>query len=374
MVFFTNGIPISPADLDFQGAANKDQINRLSAFSQLVNDIPAPNSKIWVPDGAKTWDVYELALTMAQFAVSSSGLLRANAALAANAPAAKAFRPDPTPEWNEAPAGIAQTLRSVGFQFQSLSRAPSPPPAPLPHANALKLDGFAAAEASPPAAGLASLFQNLHAKLASSMLTDLQLGSQFGPTLFYPRDFYQAAYDSYWQPFELTPQQGDVWIPVPAGGKITGEMISISLHRSWWSTWIFSNRGWRFSPESGMQLVSDGGRPPSGSMPLFPSALLIARNVKTVLPPNLSASAQSSNSAAPSFAPFTLLAPSGPSQAGDRSPAVNATLANPAASPQRLNMLAQAVAPVGPPPMTIFAFVCTAIGVCPNPDPSLNWP
>jgi hypothetical protein len=360
MVLFTNGIPISPADLDFQGAVNKDQINRLSAFSLLVNDIPAANSKVWLPDGTKTWDIYELLLTMAQFPVSSSEMNREISALASPASprgaslATPAKQQDLALNWKDAAAGIGNTLRSVGFQLKSPPVAPEPSPS-----RSLGLRPQAAmANANQPGAGLAALFQNLLAKLTSSTLTDLQLGTQFRPTVFYPTDFYQAAYDSYWQPFELTPQKGDVWMPVPAGGKITGEMITVQLQRSWWSTWVFSNRAWRFSPDSGMQPLSDGGSPPSGSMPLFPSALLIARNVKTVLPQNSSPAAAAAESAAPPFAPFTLIS-------APAAPQGNV----PTALPQ-----AQPVAADSAPPMMIFAFVCTPIGLCPNPDPSLNWP
>ncbi len=352
MVLFTNGIPISPADLDFQGAANKDQINRLSAFSLLVNDIPTANSKVWLPDGTKTWDIYELLLTLAEFPVSSSGMNREITSLASAASLRGVSGPAPAKQqdlalnWNDAAAGIGNTLRSAGFQLKSAPVAPQPPPK-----RSLDLRPQAAmANANQPGPGLSALFQNLLAKLTSATLTDLMLGAQFRPTVFYPMDFYQAAYDSYWQPFELTPQTGDVWMPVPAGGKITGEMITVQLQRSWWSTWVFSNRAWRFSPDSGMQPISDGGSPPSGSMPLFPSALLIARNVKTVLPQGPAAAV------AAAFAPFTLIA-------GPANPQGNVAPAVP-----------QAVAADSPPPMMIFAFVCTPIGLCPNPDPSLNWP
>jgi hypothetical protein len=360
-VFFTNGIPISPADLNIQGVSGKDQINRLSAFSQLVNDIPAPNSKVWLPDGTKVWDIYELLLTLAQFPDNSLEPNRAITASATAASVTRAFGPTPAKpqdlalNWNDAAAGIGSTLRSVGFQLMNQ------PVVPQPLANrSLKAAPAMMANANQFGTGLAALFQNLRAKLASSTLTDLQLGTQFYPTLFYPMDFYQSAYDSYWQPFELTPQAGDVWVPVPAGGKITGEMITVQLQRSWWSTWVFSNRAWRFSPDSGMQPICDGGNPPSGSMPLFPSALLIARNVKTVLPPKPAPAAAAVESNAPSFAPFKLISPPAAPQGSVTSAAAK--------------MPTLAVAADSAPPMMIFAFVCTPIGLCPNPDPSLNWP
>jgi hypothetical protein len=368
-VFFTNGIPISPADLNIQGVSSKDQINRLSAFSQLVNDIPAPNSKVWLPDGTKVWDIYELLLTLAQFPDNLSEPDRAIAAFASAASlhgvsgSAPAIPQDFALNWNDAAAGIGSTLRSAGFQLKSHPVAPEPSRSPTLRPQAAMANAMpqaAMANANQPGPGLAAMFQNLQAKLASATLTDLVLGTQFCPTVFYPMDFYQSAYESYWQPFELTPQTGDVWVPVPAGGKITGEMITVQLQRSWWSTWVFSNRAWRFSPDSGMQPISDGASPPSGSMPLFPSALLIARNVKTVLPQGPSAAAAAVESNAPSFAPFKLISPPAAPQGN-----------GPSAAPM---MQAEPAAADSAPPMMIFAFVCTPIGLCPNPDPSLNWP
>ncbi len=368
-VFFTNGIPISPADLNIQGVGSKDQINRLSAFSQLVNDIPIPNSKIWLPDGSKVWDIYELLLTLAQFPDNSSQTNREITAFASPASlhglsgSAPAKPQDLALNWNDAAAGIGSTLRSAGFQLKSHPVMPEPSPNRTLRPQAAMADArpqAAMANANQLGTGLDALFQNLRAKLTSSTLTDLVLGTQFCPTVFYPVDFYQSAYDSNRQTVELNPQEGDVLVPVPAGGKITGEMITVRLQRSWLSPWVFANRAWRFSPDSGMQPISDGGDPPSGSMPLFPSALLIARNVKTVLPPNRAPAAAAVLSDAPSFAPFKLISPTAAPQGNV-----------PSAAP---TMQAQAVAADSAPPMTIFAFVCTPIGLCPNPDPSLNWP
>jgi hypothetical protein len=284
----------------------------------------------------------------------------------AAAPNAAAAEPAEPPGWKQAPAGVADTLRSSGFQFKSLSSAPSPSHGDRPKA----VRQAQAALAGQPGNGMAALFQNLRAKLRTSVMTDL-LGTQFYPTLFYPADFYQSSYDAYWQPFELSPQPGDVWMPLPPGGKITGEMISIQLQRSWWSTWVFSNRGWRFSPDSGMQPVSDGGHPASGSMPLFACALLIARNVKTVLPPNaLPAANEAKVRSGPPLAPFTLLRVAGQSQG-----TANSAGAASAIDPQSTKALAEPLEANGaPPPMMVFAFVCTPIGVCPNPDMNLNWP
>jgi hypothetical protein len=123
-------------------------------------------------------------------------------------------------------------------------------------------------------------------------------------------------------------------------------MITVPLQRSWWSPWVFSNRAWRFSPSSGMDQLSDGGNPAGGMMPLFCSALLIARNVKTV--PGQAAAARSD-----SPAPFTL----------------NKSLAPPSPT-----ISLSTNAPSEPAAMMIFGFVCTSLPKSPNPDPSLHWP
>lgn len=382
VVLFSNGIPVSPSELDFGSLSDRDRINRLSNFSQMVNDIPAANSKAWLPSGAKTWDIYQNVLQFAQFPESSGdpGLFAASrggptgrvAALAGPANAlrgaalldASVAEPDAdlNINWAAATARLGQSLRDEGFHFKALNVAPTPEPVKvagfaLDRAAALasvsrvrpaQASGLAVGlAASVGGGGLASLFLTQLAKMQSSQLTDTTLGTQFYPTTFFPADFYQSAYDSSWQPFELTPQNGDVWLPVPAGGKITGEMLTVQLQRPWWSTWVFANRGWRFNPEMGMEPLSDGGNPPTGTMPLFSSALLIARNVKTVAP--ASAFAQ-----APIPAPFTLAPHVIPAATG--SPV-------PPSSPI-----------AGGNSMMIFGFVCTVLGVSPNPNPALHWP
>lgn len=68
--FCSPGIAIS--DLDFGDLTTKDQVNRCSAFSDLVNSIPY-SSSIWQKTDKKSWDIYELALTQVKLAQDELG-------------------------------------------------------------------------------------------------------------------------------------------------------------------------------------------------------------------------------------------------------------------------------------------------------------
>ena len=334
LVLFSNGIPISPTDLDFGGLVSKEQINRLSSFSQMVNEVPSSTSKVWIPTGSRTWDIYELVLSQAEFADSAVADTRA---VTMSMFAMKSGAGSPLAS---IAASVAPALEDVGFRF----KAPLAAPVPKATSFAALAEPSFLATVGPPTS-LATLFSKLDAQLTIDRQTDTT-GAAFYPTPFFPADFYSAAYAGNWRPFEITPQPGDLWMPVGNGGKITGEMITVPLQRPWWSSWVFSNRGWRFSRASGMGQLSDGGSPAGGMMPLFCSALLIARNVQTV--PGRAAAV-----GAVSPAPFTLnenLAPPSP---------VTSLSAN--GTPE-------------PAAMMIFGFVCTPLPKSPNPDPSLHWP
>lgn len=352
VVLFSNGIPISPADLDFGGQVTKEQINRLSSFSQMVNSIPSSTSKVWVPTGSMTWDIYERVLTMAQFADSataaapaSGGYTTRDISVAGTSGALSLSVPTPSLELG---AGLAMAsmavdvtpaLEEIGFRFKVPLLAPVREIRSRAALAESSLQTFGGTSV-----GLASVFRTLAAQLQVEKRSDTT-GTIFFPTPFFPADFYSSSYAENWRPFEITPQPGDLWLPVGDGGKITGEMITVLLQRSWWSPWVFSNRAWRFSPASGMGALSDGGNPASGMMPLFCSALLIARNVQVVAGQGVSRGPLLS-------VPFTL----------NRSVGVTAEIPSP---------LSDASASV---PMMIFGFVCTALPKSPNPDPFLQWP
>ncbi|MCR8961648.1 hypothetical protein O0550_00290 [Brevibacillus halotolerans] len=65
--------------------------------------------------------------------------------------------------------------------------------------------------------------------------------------------------------------------------EIEFEMIQLPLIRPWWDPLIFKNRGWKWAPGVSPDLISDGGRPPQGLMPIYATDLILARNLKITM-------------------------------------------------------------------------------------------
>lgn len=352
IILYSGGIPISPSDLDFGNSVTQAQLNALSSFSQMVNAIPAPGN-VWVSTGSETWSIYKLVLTMAEFAQAAQAPPPPQPQFATRSVDVTGSKttievPDPLPAvMSAAPSvlsalgeTIAPALNNIGFQLGETNQ-PSPTNSNQNGAKPSKL---------PPlgSSGLASMFLQLEAQLAIDALTDT-LGSIFYPTYLFPADFYQPQYDASWQPFTITPGEDDPWIPINQGDTVSGEIITLPLQRAWWITWVFNNRGWRFDPSTGFGNLSDGGSPPQGMMPMYASALIIARNI------------QVSPAQSDSFAPLP----------ANLNPFVLKTAENNSAEKDSAaNSLSNATDPTA---MLIVGFVCTPLPLCPNPDPTLNW-
>ncbi|HEX8707710.1 MAG TPA: hypothetical protein VF723_05570 [Pyrinomonadaceae bacterium] len=355
VLLYSNGIPIAPSDLDFGNVVTQAQLNALSSFSQMVNAIPSPG-QVWVPTGTTTWDIYNLVLTAAQFAQAAQAPAPppaqfSNTAVTVVGTGDTIQIAEPSLALKERAAELLAAhnqaaflqLERDGFRFGGgvpapVDPAPVLPPAPQSPGGAMT--------------GLAALFLQLEAQLMTDTMTDTH-GAAFYPTPLFPADFYQPQYDSSWQSFVITPGQDTPWAPLAQAGQVSGEMMTIPLQRAWWSTWIFSSTGWRFNPSMGMGELSDGGSPPRGLMPLYASALVIARNIEVV------SGQPSQGGPQPAVSnPFTLHA----SAAGMTNAVTSAQL--PA------NDLAGASDPSS---MLIIGFVCVPLPKCPNPDMSLNW-
>ncbi len=311
LVLHCSGIPISAETLDF-GTATQEQLNNLSSFSQLVNGV-STSSDVWSPGGTATWSIYELVLTQSDFAQGISRDTMQESFEASTHDAARAIP-------SRLHAAVSPRLEAIGFHFGAARSQPfceTTLPAPREIA---------------PESTLAATFQTLYGALTADALIDTR-GATFYPTYFYPNDFADAVNDGLWIPFEITPGQADPWQPVGDGETIRGEMLVLPLQRSWWSPWIFSSRGWRFQPASGLPQLSDGNSPPQGMMPFYASSLIIARNLTVSSAPK---------AAAPP-ALFTLK--SEPAQSAGTTAAG----------------------------MSIIGFVCTTLPRCPDPDPTLQW-
>jgi hypothetical protein len=308
VILYCSGIPIAPSSLDFGTGATQAQLDALSSFSQMVNAIPS-GGEVWLPgSGSETWTIYDNVLSKSEFAVEAVASPQTNQAMS-------------YATVSSLHESAAPSLKGAGFRFAENKRvlsAQAAPPSP------------ATDTAAAPPASLAATFSQLSVSFSLAARMDT-LGNTFYPTYVYPPDFDQAVNDAFWIPFTITPGQTDPWMAVGEGNTISGEMISLPLQRAWWNPWVFSSRAWRFVPVYGFGLLSDGGSPPSGQLPMWATALMIARNLKVV-----------SDSTTPGAAPAL-----------------------------KLKGSAEATPEAGG--MSIIGFYCTPLPLCPNPDPALAW-
>src|SRR5262252_765514 len=347
-IIFSGAIPVAPEDLNFASAATRDQLNALSGFSQMVNAIPSPPYDYWAPSGMMSWDIYRLVLTQSMFAQTTAAV--AAAALSARATMIDLPAPEASAQISEAgvaaaisPAEIWTGLENAGFGFVGPQPEPfsdAPTTTPIARSGDNRTRPFPADEdlveapAAPAATGLQGLFGQLRAQLDTDQLTDLN-GAGFYATRFYPADFYTPANDFRWRAFQVQPGDNNPWAPLAQGGAVSGEMVLVPLQRPWWSTWVFSSRGWKFQPSSGLGVVCDGKAPPSGLMPAYATSVAVARNIQPLRP-----AASATPAANLLVVPGSATTPTSGTTTGTS--------------------------------MMIIGFVCTPLPLSPNPDPSLN--
>jgi hypothetical protein len=241
--------------------------------------------------------------------------------------------------------------------------------------------------------GPGALYQTLRADFAAGRLTDTR-GQTFYPTSVYPADPLMPALKASWTSYEFNLQDvqtfrsdargnsggsaGAGWglfcsgaparygsgqssYPCDTTGLIVqAELLQVPLHRAWLRPEIFWSHGWRWSPSAGFGPISDGGSPPQGLMPLYPTAVILSQNVMI----NLDMTAQqnesswSSISASASFGwgPFSI----GGNDSHLRTSAES--------------HFTQSSGGISIPGPQIIAFVCDVLPKSPAPDPGLPWP
>lgn len=145
-----------------------------------------------------------------------------------------------------------------------------------------------------------------------------------------------------------------------SGLSLSVKLLQVPLTRPWMRSEIFWSRGWKFSPSSGLGLVSDGGLPPKGLMPLFPTAVVLARdlviNLDMTKEVNQAQLSSLSTSASAGWGPFSISGNYATTQSS---------------SSHSFTKTDTGFAVPGP---QIIAFVCEFVPLSPNPDPSLKWP
>lgn len=145
-------------------------------------------------------------------------------------------------------------------------------------------------------------------------------------------------------------------------GKASGlevELIRVPFRRSWWDPTVFWDRGWKFDPQISSLVLSDGSIPPSGEMPSYPTAMIVARNLKLGIDMNSTennhVATQFSSKASVGWGPFTLRG--NYSRNTDR----------------KTHDFTRNTAGIECPGMQIIGFVCERLPKSPNPDEDLNW-
>jgi hypothetical protein len=139
------------------------------------------------------------------------------------------------------------------------------------------------------------------------------------------------------------------------------ELAAIPLLRGWLDADVFSSRSWKFDPAvvSAADHLSDGNLPPVGTLPMYPTAMLLARNVEIVF--NKSSELNKSfmetvrGSASVGWGPFSVRA--------------NYYRRISRSSHDFVEDSAGLLIPG----MQIIGFMCRLLDACPNPDPNLNW-
>jgi hypothetical protein len=137
------------------------------------------------------------------------------------------------------------------------------------------------------------------------------------------------------------------------------ELIKVPLRRSWWDPTLFWDRGWKFDPNITNITLSDGQVPPTGEMTSYPTAMLIARNLKLSVnmtsEENSHVATQFSASGSVGYGPFSLR--------GNYSRNTD----------KKTHDFVRNAAGIECSGMQIIGFVCQLLPKSPNPDPTLRW-
>ena len=137
------------------------------------------------------------------------------------------------------------------------------------------------------------------------------------------------------------------------------ELIRVPIRRSWWDPTIFWDRGWKFDPQISNLVLSDGKIPPSGNLPVYPTALIVARNLKLGInmssEENSHVATQFSASGSVGWGPFSVR--------GNYSKTTD----------HQTHDFVRSAAGLECAGMQIIGFICELLPKSPDPDPRLNW-
>jgi len=145
------------------------------------------------------------------------------------------------------------------------------------------------------------------------------------------------------------------------GFSISFELALIPLLRGWLDSEVFSSQSWRFDSGTVSQSenLSDGNIPPIGTMPMYPTGMVLARNVKinfnksSELNKTFMQTVRSSSSVG--WGPFSVR--------GNYYNRID----------KSSHDFVEDTAVLDIKGMQVIGFICALLEKCPNPDDSLNW-
>ncbi len=240
--------------------------------------------------------------------------------------------------------------------------------------------------------GPSAFYQTLRANFTADRLTD-GFGSQFFPTYVYPKDPLNPALNDSWMNFffnledtqtfksDSSTNSGGgasaswgLWSGSASASYGSGQssfesdtsnlglsvqLIQLPLTRPWMRPEIFWSRGWRWSASGPGTPVSDGNAPPQGLMALYPTSMVVAKNLDIKLDmtntTNQSSWSKIDTNASVGWGPFSV---SGNYSRSDS---------------QSKEGFTKTSTGITVPGAQIIAYVCEVLPLSPNPDPALNW-
>ncbi|WMS45299.1 hypothetical protein RDV64_23310 (plasmid) [Acuticoccus sp. MNP-M23] len=239
-----------------------------------------------------------------------------------------------------------------------------------------------------------ALYERMRAQFDGARRLD-QFQTGFYPTFVYPANILSSVFDDAWTKFSFAESEISTFESKEStswGGGVSGgfglwsfgaganysetktynrsdisqfgveaDLIQLPILRGWLNGWIFSSRGWKGVDELNQDgSISSGDYPLDGFMPVLPTSMIVARNVKVHAnmehEENRTFRSELNTSARVGWGPFSLRGNYSHSQSS---------------ASHDYQSDASGVVSRG---AQIIAFVCDVLPTSPNPDPDIDFP
>jgi hypothetical protein len=243
------------------------------------------------------------------------------------------------------------------------------------------------------ARGPYAYYEKLRANFTNAVKKDFR-GTSFYPTFAYPARIMEPAFQQGWSNFTFTEAETHQYssstsVSFGGGGSVSFglwsfggsaqysstrtysscdtrnmsvsvDLVQVPLLRPWMTSWIFSSRGWKGGTMIGGDgSICNGATPPAGKMPVIPTSMILARNLKINLDmtseENRTFSSSLSTSASVGWGPFSVR--------GNYSRTTNTASHDYTSSGSGIIC----------PGTQIIGLVGEVLPRCPNHDPNLTW-